>query len=167
MEVTDEGVPVQDLIAVIKDSIKKAGVSAASDTHDIRVASVRLILKVVASKSIGGGLDFRVPFIGMKFSTGGKVSTQDTHTIDIQLVPPPPDQERAVRGDVEQTLVSAIATIRAVAASARAGDDPWVLSSGTVDISFVITKAGSISLGVEGELSHEVTHQLRLGLGPA
>jgi hypothetical protein len=68
---------------------------------------------------------------------------------------------------VEQTLVSAVQTIRAAAASAAVGDDPWVLSSGTVDISFVITKAGSISLGVEGELSHEVTHQLQLGLGPA
>jgi len=166
VDVTDQGVPVDELIAVIKDSIKEAGVSATSDTHDIRVASVRLILKVVASKSIGGGLHFRVPFIGMEFSTGGKVSTQDTHTIDIELAPPSV-QVRGVRGDVEQTLVSAIETIRAAAASAAIGDDPWVLSSGTVDIAFVITKAGSISLGVEGELSHEVTHQLQLGLCPA
>jgi hypothetical protein len=166
VDITKEGVPVNELIAVIKESIKEAGVSTTSDTRDIKVTSVRLILKVVASKSIGGALHFRVPFIGMEFSTGGKVSTQDTHTIDIELVPPTA-QVRGVRGDVEQTLVSAVQTIRAAAASAAVGDDPWVLSSGTVDISFVITKAGSISLGVEGELSHEVTHQLQLGLGPA
>jgi hypothetical protein len=166
VDVTDEGVPVTELIAVIKESIKEAGVSTSSDIHDIQVTSVRLILRVVASKAIGGGLHFRVPFTGMEFSTGGKVSTQDTHTIDIELVPPSA-QVRGVRGDVEQTLVSAVQTIRAAAASAAVGDDPWVLSSGTVDIAFVITKSGSISLGVEGELSHEVTHQLRLGLGPA
>jgi hypothetical protein len=166
VDITEYGVPVNELIAVIKESIKEAGVSTTSDTRDIEVTSVRLILKVVASKSLGGGVHFRVPFIGMEFSGGGKVSTQDTHTIDIELVPPT-TQVRGVRGDVEQTLVSAIQTIRAAAASAAIGDDPWVLNSGTVDISFVITKAGSISLGVEGELSHEVTHQLQLGLGPA
>jgi hypothetical protein len=166
VDITEQGVPVDELIAVIKESIKEAGVSTTSDTRDIEVTSVRLILMVVASESIGGGLHFRVPFIGMEFSTGGKVSKQDTHTIDIELVPPTA-QVRGVRGDVEQTLVSAIQTIRAAAASAAIGDDPWVLHSGTVDISFVITKAGSISLGVEGELSNEVTHQLQLGLGPA
>jgi hypothetical protein len=166
VDVTDDGVPVNELIAVIKESIKEAGVSTTSDTRDIEVTSVRLILKVVASKSVGGGLHFRVPVIGMEFSTGGKVSTEDTHTVDIELVPPTA-KVRGVRGDVEQTLVSAIQTIRAAAASAAIGDDPWVLNSGTVDISFVITKAGSISLGVEGELSRGVTHQLQLGLGPA
>jgi hypothetical protein len=166
VNVTDEGVPVDELIAVIKDSIKAAGVSATSDDRDIEVISVRLILEVVASESIGGALHFRVPFIGMEFSAGGKVSKQDTHTIDIELVPPT-TRVREVRGDVEQTLVEAIETIRAAAASAAVGDDPWVLNSGTVDISFVITKEGSISLGVEGELSHEVTQQLQLTLGPA
>ena len=166
MDITKEGVPVDELIAVIKKSIKAAGVSTTSNTRDIQVTSVRLILKVVASKAIGGGLHFRVPFIGMEFSGGGKVSTEDTHTVDIELVPPT-RQVRGVRGDVEQTLVSAIETIRDAAASAAIGDDPWVLSTGTVDISFVITKAGKISLGVEGELSHEVIHQLQLGLGPA
>ena len=166
MDITKEGVPVDELIAVIKKSIKAAGVSTTSNTRDIQVISVRLILKVVASKAIGGGLHFRVPFIGMEFSGGGKVSTEDTHTIDIELVPPT-TQVRGVRGDVEQTLVSAIQTIRDAAASAAIGDDPWVLNTSTVNISFVITKEGSISLGVEGELSHEVIHQLQLGLGPA
>jgi hypothetical protein len=166
VDITEQGVPVDELIAVIKESIKAAGVSTPSDTRDIQVTSVRLILKVVASKSLGGGLHFRVPFIGMEFSTGIKVSKQDTHTIDIELVPPT-KQVRGVRGDVEQTLVGAIQTIRAAAASAAIGDDPWGLNAGTVDISFVITQAGSISLGVEGELSNEVTHELQLGLGPA
>jgi len=166
VDVTDDSVPVVELIAVIKESMKAAGVSATSDNRDIAVTSVRLILEVVASESIGGGLHFRVPFIGMEFSTGGKVSKQDTHTIDIELVPAP-TKVRGGPGDVEETLVSAIETIRAAAESAAIGDDPWVLNSGTVDISFVITKEGTISLGVEGELSHEVTHQLQLSLGPA
>ena len=100
MKVTDEGVPVDTLISVVKDSIKQAGVSRTSQTRDLQVASVQLILEVVASKTAGGGLDFRVPFIGMKLRLGAKVTKKDTHTIDITLVPPeeqPPAKSAAGR----------------------------------------------------------------------
>lgn len=166
MKVTDEGVPVGSLISVVKDSIKQAGVSSTSRTRDLRVASVQLILEVVASKTAGGGLDFRVPFIGMKLSLGAKVTKKDTHTIDITLVPPEERDTRQVRGEVEEVLVSAIATIRDVMAQAAEGDDPWILSASTIDIAFAITQTGTISLGVDGELANELTHTLRLGLAP-
>lgn len=168
MKVTDEGVPVDSLISVVKDSIKQAGVSRTSPTRDLQVASVRLILEVVASKTAGGGLDFRVPFIGMKLRLGAKVTEKDTHTIDIALVPPKETATRQVRGgEVEAVLVNAIATIRSVMTQAAEGDDPWVLSAGTIDISFAITQTGTISLGVDGELANEVTQTLRLGLAPS
>jgi hypothetical protein len=168
VKVTDEGVPVGTLISVVKDSIKQAGVSQTSPTRDLQVASVKLILQVVASKTAGGGLDFRVPFIGMKLRLGTKVTKKDTHTIDVALVPPKETATRQVRGgDVEAVLVNAIATIRDVMTQAAEGDDPWVLSAGTIDISFAITQTGTISLGVDGELAGEVTQTLRLGLAPS
>jgi hypothetical protein len=167
VKVTDEGVPVGTLISVVKDSIKQAGVSRTSQTRDLRVASVQLILEVVACKAGGGGLDFRVPFIGMKLSLGAKVTKKDTHTIDITLVPAEERDSRQVRGEVEDVLVNAIATIRHVMTQAAEGDDPWLLSASTIDISFAITQTGTISLGVDGELTNELTHTLRLGLAPA
>ncbi len=88
MKVSDEGVPVDSLISVVKDSIRRAGVSRTSRTRDLQVAKVQLVLDVVAAKTAGGGLDFRVPFIGMKLRVGVKVTKKDTHTIDITLVPP-------------------------------------------------------------------------------
>src|SRR5689334_6325093 len=130
LKVTDEGVPVDTLISVVKDSIKRAGVSRTSQTRDLQVASVKLILDVVASKTAGGGLDFRVPFIGMKLRVGTKVTKKDTHTIDITLVPPKDGDTRQVRGgEVEDVLVNAIATIRDVMTKAAQGDEPWVLSA--------------------------------------
>jgi len=54
-----------------------------------------------------------------------------------------------------------------VVTKAAEGDDPWVLSASTIDISFAITEAGSISLGVDGDLANEVTQTLRLGLAPS
>ena len=164
MRVTDQGVPVDELIRVVKDSVQAAGVSRASQNRDLQVTSVRLILEVVASKTAGGRLDFRVPVLGMKLRLGAMVTRKDTHTIDMALVP---IQERAVRGaEIEEVLVNAVETIRQVVASAAAGNDPWVLSDAAIDISFAIDQTGTISLGAEGELASEVTHTLRLGLGP-
>jgi hypothetical protein len=169
VNVPDEGVPVDILISVIKDSIKQAGVSRTSQTRDLQVASVQLILDVVASKTAGGGVDFRVPFIGMKLSLGAKVTKKDTHTIDIALVPPEERDTRQVRGaeEVQEILVDAIATIRDVMTKAAEGDDPWILSASTIDISFAIAQTGTITLGANGELADELTHTLRLGLAPA
>jgi hypothetical protein len=165
MKVTDQGVAVDTLISVVKDSIKQAGVSRTSQTRDLQVASVQLILDVVASKTAGGGLDFCVPFIGMKLRVGTKITKKDTHTIDITLVPPEDQDTRQVRGrDVEEVLVSAIATIRDAVTKAAEGDDPWILSASTINISFAITQTGSISLGADGELANELTHTLRIGL---
>jgi hypothetical protein len=165
MKVTDGGVPVDSLIGVIKESIKESGVSRTSDSSDLRVASVQLILEVVASKTVGGGLDLCVPFIGMKLRASTKITKKDTHTIDMTLVPPEDRGTRQVRGgDVETVLVNAIATIRDVMGKAAEGDDPWVLAASTIDISFAITQTGSISLGADGELANEITHTLRLGL---
>jgi hypothetical protein len=167
VKVSDQGVPVDALITVIKDSIRRAGVSRTSQDRDLQVVSVQLILDVVAAKTAGGGLDFRVPFIGMKLHVGGKVTKKDTHTIDITLVPPADRDTRQVRGgDVEDVLVKAVTTIRDVVTKAEEGDDPWALSASTIDISFAITQTGAISVGVEGELAGEVTQTLRLRLAP-
>jgi Trypsin-co-occurring domain 2 len=167
MKVTDEGVPVNSLIRMVKDSVRRAGVSRASDARDLQVTSVQLILRVVVSKTVGGSLDFRVPFIGMKLSAGTKVTRHDTHTIDMTLTPPVQQAAREVRGsDIEDALVDAITTIRETMAGAAEGDDPWILTTGTVDLSFAITATGTISLGVDGELGSEVTQTLRLAIGP-
>jgi hypothetical protein len=73
---------------------------------------------------------------------------KDTHTIDITLQPPNESATRQIRGgDVEEALVNAIATIRDVVTKAAEGDDPWLLSAGTIDISFAITQTGTIALG--------------------
>jgi len=164
MKVTDTGVPVEALIDAVKEAVKRAGVSRSSSRGDLRVESVQLVLQALASKSAGGTLDFRIPFIGMRLRAGTKVTGQDTHTIDITLKPPDRPTRAFRGGNVEDTLVDAIVTIRQAMVHAAAGDDPWALSAGTVDISFGVTKTGSISVGADGELGDEVTQRLRLRL---
>jgi hypothetical protein len=166
VHVINDGVPVDELIKVVKHSVRRGGVSQVSGPTDLQVASVQLTLQVMASRTGGAGLSLRVPVIGAELRVGTKITKQDTHTIDITLVPPRQALRPVRGGDVEDALVAAIATVRQTMASAAAGDDPWVLSESSVDISFAVTKSGTISLGAEGELTHEVTQTLRLGLEP-
>jgi Trypsin-co-occurring domain 2 len=164
LKVTDSGVPVGSLITAVKQAVKSAGASQSPGSHGLEVASVQLVLQALASKTAGGTLDFRIPFIGMKIRTGAKVTAHDTQTLTITLVPPARPSRTVRSGDVEQTLVDAIATIRKTMAEAAVGDDPWVLSDSVIDISFGITRSGSISIGADGELSGEVTQRLKVTL---
>ena len=70
MNVTEDGVPVPDLIAAVKRVIKTANVSATDQGRDLQVGSVSLILHAIATRSSGGGLNFYIPFIGMEVQFG-------------------------------------------------------------------------------------------------
>lgn len=166
MKVTSAGVPIETLVSAVKKAVQRAGVSRSSSQRDLRVESVHLVLQALACKTAGGAMDFRVPLIGMRLQAGGKAANQDTHTIEITLKPTDRPVREVRGGDVEDALVDAIVTIRTAMARAAEGEDPWTLSAGTVNISFGVTKSGSISLGAEGELVNEVTQELRLSLTP-
>jgi hypothetical protein len=168
VRVTEDGVPIPELLETVKRSIKTASVSSTDLDRDLRVGSVQLTLNAVATRSLGGGLDFRIPFIGMQVKLGSKLTKQDTHRIDISMVPPDLKDRPELRdGDLESVFVDAINTIRAAVASAATGDDPFTLTESSVNISFAVTAEGTISLGVDGGLANELTHTLTLGLVPA
>jgi hypothetical protein len=166
VEVSDTGVAVDEVIDAVKNAIKAANISATETARDLRVASLQLILNTVATVTVGGGVDFRVPFLGMKLSVGGTITKRDTHIVDITLVPP--EIKHQVRDSpVETVLLDAIETVRTVVAQAIGGDDPFLLKESTVELSFAITKDGSVALGFNGEFSNEVAHTLRISIEPA
>jgi hypothetical protein len=168
MRVTDDGVPVQDLIETVKQAIKAANVSRTTDDRDLQVGSVRLILHAIATRSYGGGLNFQIPLIGTEVKLGGKLSRQNTHEIEISLVPPTPEKRPELRdGDLGDVLVEAIETIRATLVAAANGDDPFILKDSKITIIFGVTTEGNISIGVNGGLNNELTQTLTLSLVPA
>ena len=167
MKVTEDGVPVQDVIAAVKLAIKEANVSATDEGRDLRVESVRLIVHALATRTVGGGLNFTVPFIGMPVRLGTKVTKSDTHEIEINLIPPGQDAEHEVRkASLDQALVDAIETVRAVVASTADGDDPFALNDAKITLSFAVTADGDISIGIDGSMTDEVTHTLVLAPTP-
>lgn len=165
MDVIDQSVPVQELVSAVKNAVRQAGISTTDVAKDLRVGSIQLTLRAIVTTKLGGGLDFRVPVIGWNVKVGGSRSRQMTHTIDITLVPEERQNEYELRdGSVEDTLVEAITTIRDAVAAGTEGDDPMVLKSSTVELVFGITDQGTISVGVEGELTDEVTNTLKIEL---
>lgn len=167
MRVTEQGVPIQELIQSVKHAIKKASLSTTDTDRDLRVSSIHLTLHAIATRSLGGSLQFCIPFTGMTVKLGSKVTRQDTHRIDIALAPPDLANQPEVRdSDIESVLADAISSIRTTVASAAAGDDPFTLTGSSVEITFSVTAEGTISLGVDGGLSNEVTHTLALDLIP-
>jgi Trypsin-co-occurring domain 2 len=168
MRVTDDGIPVQDLIEAIKQAIKAASISSTDTGRDLRVGAAHLTLNAVATRTLGGGIEFRIPFIGMPVTVGVKVTSQDTHQIDIGLVPPDlTDRPELREDDISSVLADAITTTRAAMASAAAGDDPFTLTTSSVRIAFAVTEEGTIALGLNGELASEVTHSLTVTMLPA
>lgn len=168
MDVTDNGVAIEEVVGAVKNAIKLAGISDADCGRDLRVTSIQLTLHTVAVLTAGGGVDFRVPFLGMRLTVGGAVTRRDTHTVDIVLEPQDLMAQHEIRdGDVEAVLLDAIETIRAVMARAVSGDDPFLLGESTVELSFAVAKDGSITLGFNGEFKDEIIHTLRIGIRPA
>lgn len=169
MNVTDSGVPVPDVIDAVKRAIKAADVSATDQDRDLRVTSVGLILHTIAARSLGGGLTFHVPFIGMEVQFGARLTTSNTQQIVVNLTPPQEEvrTEEARDVDLDDVLVEAIETIRSAVASAAGGDDPFVLNDSTITIAFAVTAEGAISIGVNGSLGDELTQTLVLSLAPA
>jgi len=166
MEVSDTGVAIDDVVDAVKNAIRSAGISAADSGRDLRVTAIQLTLNAVATTAVGGGLDFRIPFIGMHLSVGGAVTKSDTHTIDITLVQQDLLKTFEIRDyPVETVLLDAIGTIRTIMTGAAGGDDPFLLQEGTVTLAFAITKDGTVTLGLNGELKNEVTQTLQLTLG--
>ena len=167
MQPVDGGVPLDQVIDAIKRSIKVANISTTSPGRDLRVATVTLTLNTVTARTVGGGIEFRVPLLGTPVRVGASRTQRESHSVEIVFAPPPAPPYEVRDGNVEAALVAAIRTVRAALRHAAGGDDPFELQSSTVSLSFGITKAGKLTLGVDGELSDELTHTLELSLVPA
>ncbi|AEV84129.1 hypothetical protein ACWT_3106 [Actinoplanes sp. SE50] len=167
MKTTDDGVRVEDLIAAVKNAIDEANISTTDPSRDLRVSKVDLTLSVVASRHGGAGLELKVPVIGTKLGARYQHGTSGTQTVQVTLIPPPPSGFEVRGGDLEESLVEAITTIRAAIIAARTGDDPFVLESSVVTLVFAVTDTGSITLLGEGDLTDEQTSTLALTLVPA
>jgi hypothetical protein len=163
----DDGLPIEDLVTAVRRAAARAAIADADTGRDMRITALELTLHVVAKREAGAKLEFRIPVLGMPVSFGTRLTTRHTHQIKITLEPP--ERVFEVRGgdDVEDTLVQAIETVRAVVARGLGDRDAFRLRSSEVELTFAVTGTGTIALVGTADLTDEVTHTLKLTLGPA
>jgi Trypsin-co-occurring domain 2 len=166
MRLDDDGVAVEDLVTAVRRAAAEASISDTDAGRDLRITGLELTLHAVASRERGSRLEFRIPVVGLPVSFGAKVTDRHTHKIKISLAPSAAVHEVRA-GEVEDTLVQAIETIRAVVARGLDGHDAFVHSSSEIELTFAVTATGSIALVGTADLSDEVTHTLKLTLGAA
>lgn len=162
----DKYMRVDLLIHEVKAAVRQAGVSREDAGARMHVESVQLILRVVAVRVAGVGVQFRIPVIGLAVRAGARVTRQETHIIDVTLKPSLAERTDVHGEALQEALVQAIRTVQATVASGAGGEDPWELDTGRIDLEFVVTSEGTVSLGVEGELTDDISHTLRLCLAP-
>jgi hypothetical protein len=166
MRLDDDGLAVEDLVTAVRRAAAEASIADADDGRDIRITGLELTLHAVARRDHGARLEFRIPVLGLPVTVGTKVTVHDTHQIKINLEPTAPRHE--VRGgEVEETLVQAIETIRAVVARGLGGQDSFTHRSSEVELAFGVTANGTVALIGTADLTDEITHTLKLTLGPA
>jgi hypothetical protein len=168
VRVNADGLPVEELVTAVRNVAEAANVSDRNAGRDIRITGLELTLHAVATRTYGSKVEFRIPFIGMPVSVGTKITSRNTHRIQVKLVPPELAPRFEVRGgaEVEETLLEAVDTIRAILAAAAGAADSFVLHSGEVELAFTVTDTGSITLVGVADLADDLTHTLKLTLGP-
>ena len=67
---------------------------------------------------------------------------------------------------LEDQIVYRVDSIRSGLAEAAFEDPKFKLKDGSVEVEFVVTREGHLSLIFDGEMKDEVTHTMKLLLGP-
>ncbi len=168
MHLDDDGLAVEDLVTAVRRAAARASIAEADAGRDMRITGLELTLHVLAKRDHGARLEFRIPVLGLPITLGAKVTTQDTHKIKISLTPAAVPAHEVRGGDeVEDTLVQAIETVRAVVARGLGDQDAFTHQSSEVELTFAVTGTGAIALLGTADLTDEITHTLKLTLGPA
>jgi hypothetical protein len=115
--------------------------------------SVTIKLQTLASRSVGGQVQFLV------FSLGTRYSTDAASTMELEMVPPKTtERESALAGpDLKEALAQAITLAKVGVLRASKGSPPLVMKNISIEVKFAVELQGSggatvtlVPLGIEG-----------------
>jgi hypothetical protein len=125
--------------------------------------SVDLALATALSREGGVDLKFTVPFVEWEAGLGGKVGKESTTVIAVSLEPAP-SADVAVEG-IEGPLTDAILATADTVTRLKETSPHLALKGASVELEFVYSRTGSVSLLVaSGAQTNVTTHTLTLNL---
>jgi hypothetical protein len=161
------GADVEDVVRQVKEAV--AAVQAAQaergpDAAAVEVVRVDLTIRTVATRSGGGEISVRVPFVGQDLGGGVAVSREQVQTVQLSLVPPTLVAKGTRRWDVSAELVAAILGIEDGLRRSAAAEPRFELDTAAVELNLVLGRDGRLSLLGRGSAGRELTHTVKLHL---
>lgn len=166
---SDSSLTIGEVISQVKEAVRRANV-VGRDGTSIAISKLDLTLQVV--KDLSGGIsgNWTVPVVGVGVGVQAKIDRAATSTIKLQLVPPSPVQGSVqalgTKVNVADDLVDAIEVIKAGVLAGATDEPRFDMATGSVELSFVVTVRGGISIIALAERSEATSHGLTLTLIP-
>lgn len=155
------GIQIDKIISKVKKAIRE--VEQRSYRSDLGVKVEKLDLKLKTFNSKKGGIELKVPIVDLDLGLGGNISNEETHTIELTLIPVD-DARLFGEEDIEDNLVDLILGIEQGIKNALVDFPRFKLQKASVELNFVVNTNGEISIVVIGEKKIETTNNLKLYL---
>ncbi|WP_440948422.1 trypco2 family protein [Methanosarcina sp. T3] len=158
------GIQIDKIISKVKKAIREVEQQSYRSELGVKVEKLDLKLKTFNSKE--GGLELKVPVVDLDLGLGGSISKEETHTIELTLIPVD-DTRLFGEEDIEDNLVELIMGIEQGIKNALVDAPRFKLQKASVELNFVVNAGGEISIVAKGEKEIETTNNLKLYLTSA
>jgi hypothetical protein len=146
-----DGARLESVIDSVRESLNEAQTNNVPGFPPLK--SVTIKLQTVASRSVGGQVQFLV------FSLGTRYTSDAASTVELEMVPPKTSERESVAGgpELKDALAQAINLAKVGVLKASKGSPPLVMKNISIDLKFAVESQGSggatvtlVPLGIEG-----------------
>ena len=163
-----DGARLEAVVEAVRGSLNEAQTNNVAGFPALRSVTIRL--QTVASRSVGGQVQFLV------FSLGTRYTSDAASTVELEMVPPKTsEKETIVAGpELKDALAQAINLAKVGVLKASQGSPPLAMKKIAIDLKFGVETLGSggatvtlVPLGIEGsgKISREKVQTVSLVFG--
>ena len=146
-----DGARLESVVDSVREALNEAQTNNVAGFPALK--SVTIKLQTVASRSVGGQVQFLV------FSLGTRYTADAASTVELEMAPPKTSERESVAGGAElkDALAQAINLAKVGVLKASKGSPPLVMKNISIDVKFAVETQGSggatvtlVPLGLEG-----------------
>ena len=146
-----DGARLEAVVDSVREALNEAQTNNVPGFPALK--SVTIKLQTIASRSVGGQVQFLV------FSLGTRYSSDAASTVDLEMVPPKTSERESVAAgpELKDALAQAINLAKVGVLKASKGSPPLVMKNISIDLKFAVEAQGSggatvtlVPLGIEG-----------------
>jgi len=163
-----EGARLEAVVDAVREALNEAQTNNVPGFPPL--TSVTIKLQTVASRSVGGQVQFLV------FSLGTRYTADAASTVELEMVPPKTSEKESIAAgqQLKDALAQAIDLAKVGVLKASKGSPPLVMKNISIDVKFGVETQGSggatvtlVPLGIEGSgrISREKVQTVSLVFG--